>query len=140
MRTTVGYWCGIAVLLTWVSFASVPQADARTLAHAAPGCFNNSCYYIHVLDDLRWAAELVETVQPAPGQTSRGWRSERASLLEGIEFDWRPLFVLGVGEILGHIVRGVTGDIKTRLTNKKHIDWSIMEYTGFYTIPAYPIE
>ncbi|BDA49843.1 hypothetical protein COCOBI_14-4630 [Coccomyxa sp. Obi] len=108
MRSTVGCKCWIAVLLTWVSIASLPQADARTLAHTASKCYSSSCS-AYSLDDLRWAAEVVETVQPAPGQTFRGWRFERASLLEGVELDWRPLFVLGVGEILGHIVRGVTG-------------------------------
>ncbi len=32
--------------------------------------------------------------------------------LESINHDWRPYFVLGVGELLGYIVRSITGAVQ----------------------------
>jgi len=58
---------------------------------------------------LQWTSDAVEGALPAPGQTFQSWRSTRAFTLERTDIDWRPFFVLGIGEVLGHMVRGVTG-------------------------------
>lgn len=53
-----------------------------------------------------WASPHLDGTVDARGS----WRSEDAYYLKGTNFDWRPLVVLAVGETLGYIVRGVTGE------------------------------
>ena len=99
------------LVLTCLFCCTLHQAQARSLVPAGPTCaiFNTTCS-AKLQEQLQHFSEAVEVFLPAPGHSMRGWRSERAYLLESTNINWRPLFVLGVGEVLGHIVRGVTGE------------------------------
>lgn len=110
MAGFVGLRTGTIALLTWLLCCTVHSTQARILALMGPEhTSSNSSSYVALNGLLQWTSDAVEGALPAPGQTFRSWRSTRAFTLERTNINWRPFFVLGAGEVLGHMVRGVTG-------------------------------
>lgn len=53
--------------------------------------------------------DVVDAWDPVPMLGSRVPESIVSTGLQGINRDWRPYFVLATGELLGYIVRSITG-------------------------------